>query len=244
MKKLGVIVMAMAGLMVSSNAEVIYLDLGGVATGGTGTEAYNVISSPGSGTGHALSTAGGGLSFSALQDTDGVATTVGGSLTTYNTSTTKGTAAGETTNAAYIHDPVVGINVSATGDAFWVNDQGDGSGGFGFVFSFTGLTGEAYDITLLGGSSNAQGTWSVTTGTGDSDALAYTSASSENILDWTSVAPVDGSIVLTSIGTTAGGWKNASVSFVSLEAVPEPATLGMVVAMGGGLLWIRRVFMV
>jgi hypothetical protein len=31
---------------------------------------------------------------------------------------------------------------------------------------------------------------------------------------------------------------------VSMTVIPEPATLGLVVAMGGGLLWVRRVFMV
>ncbi|VGO15662.1 hypothetical protein PDESU_04247 [Pontiella desulfatans] len=31
---------------------------------------------------------------------------------------------------------------------------------------------------------------------------------------------------------------------VSMTVIPEPATLGLVVAMGGSLLWVRRVFMV
>jgi hypothetical protein len=31
---------------------------------------------------------------------------------------------------------------------------------------------------------------------------------------------------------------------VSITAIPEPATLGMVAMLGGGILWIRKRFMI
>ncbi|VGO15653.1 hypothetical protein PDESU_04238 [Pontiella desulfatans] len=49
-------------------------------------------------------------------------------------------------------------------------------------------------------------------------------------------------------GTDLGGGMSFDTSNLlvdgTLTVVPEPGTLGMLVAMGGGLIWIRRVFMV
>jgi hypothetical protein len=40
---------------------------------------------------------------------------------------------------------------------------------------------------------------------------------------------------------TAASFDNVSFEY---EVIPEPATLGLVTAMGGGLLFIRRRFMI
>ena len=44
-------------------------------------------------------------------------------------------------------------------------------------------------------------------------------------------------------GTGALNWTGSKVINFEVTAIPEPATLGLVVAMGGGLLFIRRRFM-
>jgi hypothetical protein len=40
------------------------------------------------------------------------------------------------------------------------------------------------------------------------------------------------------------GAVTTTISEATITVIPEPATLGLVVAMGGSLLWVRRVFMV
>ncbi|WP_372807411.1 PEP-CTERM sorting domain-containing protein [Pontiella sp.] len=47
-------------------------------------------------------------------------------------------------------------------------------------------------------------------------------------------------VSVTGESSSAGGYFDN----LTIEAIPEPATLGLVIAMGGGILWIRRMFMV
>ncbi len=46
------------------------------------------------------------------------------------------------------------------------------------------------------------------------------------------------------LGNAVNIGKNMEVDYIQLYAIPEPATLGMVAAMGAGLLFIRRRFMI
>lgn len=46
------------------------------------------------------------------------------------------------------------------------------------------------------------------------------------------------------LGNDANAGKNMEVDYVQLYAIPEPATLGMVAAVGAGVLFIRRRFMI
>lgn len=79
-----------------------------------------------------------------------------------------------------------------------------------------------------------------------------------NVIDWTQVD--NNTYTLISNGSDfsniqnwgvanaadIGGGRSAyfEAGSLNLVVIPEPATLGLVVALGGGLLWIRRVFMV
>ncbi|VGO15661.1 hypothetical protein PDESU_04246 [Pontiella desulfatans] len=208
----GLLGAVMAG---TANAEVIYLDFYDDGTTNTSPETYNVLNSTaGSGQTHPVATAGTGLSMTGLVDTNGV--TTGADVTLHSYSSFR-TAGGPAVGGTYAHQPVSGIATNASQDSFWVNDQGNAAS-FGFILTFTGLTGSAYDISMLAGAASGGGTWSVTTGSGDSDTEAYSTAQTE-VQQWTEVVPVGGTIELRSIDDGSGNWQNATLSFVSLEEV-------------------------
>jgi hypothetical protein len=214
MKKIIGILMGL-GLICAANAEVIYLDFYDDGTINTSPETYNVLNSTaGSGQTHPVATAGAGLSMTGLVDTNGDAT--GADVTLHSYSSFR-TAGGPAVGGAYAHQPVDGIATNASQDSFWVNDQGNAAS-FGFILTFTGLTGSAYDISMLAGAASGAGTWSVTTGSGDSNTQAYSTAQTE-VQQWTEVVPVGGTIELRSLDDGSGNWQNASLSFVSLEEV-------------------------
>lgn len=212
MKKILVSALVVGYMVVAASAEVIYVDFNDAAGALTSPETYNTLSTNYTGTGpnHPVATAGGGLGLANLVDTTGAAT--GAGITLHSYSAFRTAAGSEAASGA----SVIGVDTNAL-DGFWLNDQGRGTTDFGFILTFTNLTAEAYNIKLVDGPSNSEGTYSVTIGVGDSDAEPYT-ASDADVLEWTAVVPLDGTIELRSDGTDGANWRNTVLCFVSLEA--------------------------
>lgn len=59
---------------------------------------------------------------------------------------------------------------------------------------------------------------------------------------WSGVSATGAGELVFSFDTSAGTNDNAILSAVVVEAIPEPATLGLVSLLGGGIFWIRRRF--
>ncbi|VGO19393.1 beta strand repeat-containing protein [Pontiella sulfatireligans] len=75
------------------------------------------------------------------------------------------------------------------------------------------------------------------------DTTGYTAVLGDSFLvfdNWGTIAGSFSSIT----GTDLGGGLSLELAGSTVSVIPEPATLGLVLALGGGLLWIRRVFMV
>ena len=198
-------VAALAAAMVGAvGAEVVYVDFYDNGTINSSPEAYNVFhSAAANGPNHPLASTNAGLSMVDLLDTGYVGTGIDVSLTTYNDD--GATAAG---GGGIAIGEVSGIATKASQDAFYCNDKGTAGSAFGFVLTFSNLTGDAYNISLLTATTTGGGTWSVTTGTGDASALAYAgTGATSNTLDWTSVVPDGGTIQLTSVNTNPNSWK-------------------------------------
>ena len=113
---------------------------------------------------------------------------------------------------------------------------------FGWIITFSGLTGAAYDLSVLSGSTTTVGSWSVTTGTGDTDIEAYGINSGTNIYSdvqsFTNVAPVAGVITLTSTAdANEFTFRNAYIAAATITLVPEPGSLAL---LGLGALCVLR----
>ncbi|MDB4436114.1 hypothetical protein N9139_01420 [Akkermansiaceae bacterium] len=210
------------GLALPASAEPILVDFNAAnTTANVGTDTYNIIVNPEGITAitHPLA-AEGELSSEDLLDSLGVTTTVDVTLDGYNNSTGQ-LRANSSNNGGLTHNTVVGIEDSAAIDSFWMNNHnsnGTGAGNeFGFVLTFSDLTDPFYDIIILAGSSNLDGSWSVTTGTGDSDVVPF--SGQDDVLSWTNVTPVNGVIVLTGASVpTNSNYQNTSISFASIES--------------------------
>ncbi len=79
------------------------------------------------------------------------------------------------------------------------------------------MTADAYNINLIDGSSYGGGTYSVIIGFGDPDAEAYT-GSNADVLEWTTVVPVGGTIELRGESADGNNWRNTALCFVSLTS--------------------------
>lgn len=238
MKKTIIVILATAGLLASVNAEVMYIDFGSDDGATTAVETYNEIHPTTSGAGASLS--GTGETFSNLVDTNGTAT--GASLHILTASTGGDIRSGDDGNG---HDAITGIDAKATGDSIWMNN-GDDAGIMTMTLTYAGLTGSKYDLFLVPGPQlRADFVWDVITGTGDDDTETFTTATdTTGTAQWTEVSPVGGTIVLTGTMDATINFTTGRASFMSLEAVPEPGTLGLVAAFGGAVLFIRRRFMI
>ncbi|WP_372846233.1 cadherin-like domain-containing protein [Pontiella sp.] len=205
-----------AGLVGAANAEVIYVDFYDNGTVNSAPESYNVLhTGEANGPNHPLASTSAGLSMTGLVDTSGASTPVAIKLSSYNND--GATAAG---GGSIAIAEISGIATNASQDAFYCNDKGTAGSDFGFVVTFSNLTGSAYNVSLLSATTSGSGTWSVTTGSGDASIQSYASAAATTgTLDWTSVFPVDGTIQLTSLNTNPNSWKNVWIAFASLEAV-------------------------
>lgn len=203
-------------------AEPILIDFNAAnTTPNVGTDVYNIIANPEgfSTAAHPLASDG-EITSDDLLDSLGVATTVDITLDGYNNSTGQLRAA-SSNSGGLTHNPVEGIEDSAAIDSFWMNNHnsnGTGAGNeYGFVLTFSDLTDPFYDITILAGSSNLDGTWSVTTGTGDTDVIPF--GGQDSVLSWTQITPVNGVIVLTGASVpTNSNYQNTAISFASIES--------------------------
>ncbi|WP_372799056.1 hypothetical protein [Pontiella sp.] len=112
---------------------------------------------------------------------------------------------------------------------------------------FTGLNDTlTYDLT--GGLAHANPAnfvtlWTVEQGAVDPSATSPASAAA-GYVSFSGLSSTGGQLVITleDVGLTSET-HHAAVSQLTLEAIPEPATLGMVAAFGGAVLFIRRRFM-
>ena len=232
-------------LPLTSNAATFLVDFGtSSTTAATTTDVYNTVANQtGTATDNPLarSTNGPGvsngtISDAALEDTAGVTSTLGVSLHGY----TNGGGQLRSGNG-FVHDPVAGIEAFALEDGYWMNNHnGNGTGAgseFGMVLTFSGLTEAFYDVSVFSTSTNHSGSWSVTTGTGDTDAEAF--AGTNSVAQWTTVAPVGGVITLTSISAPADGtFENMGINAASITSVPEPSSA--LLGFCGFVLLLRR----
>uniref|UniRef100_UPI003568F9B4 PEP-CTERM sorting domain-containing protein n=1 Tax=Pontiella sp. TaxID=2837462 RepID=UPI003568F9B4 len=79
------------------------------------------------------------------------------------------------------------------------------------------------------------------------DTTGYTAALNDSFTvftNWGGFAGSFSSITGTDLGDGLSFDTSNLLVDGTVTVIPEPATLGLVVMMGGGLLWIRRVFMV
>jgi hypothetical protein len=135
---------------------------------------------------------------------------------------------GNTTDADIYGDGIL-ANVNATSTAI--------------TMTFTGLD-DTLTYDLMGGLAR------VDTQNGPQKWVADWTADGQTVTSGTFAA--DAYVTLSGLSSTGGilsilvDGKDQYTPIAQLEltVVPEPATLGLVVAMGGGLLWIRRVFAV
>lgn len=211
------------------SAQVVYVDFGNLADDAnpaTGTDIYNTtFAQPGAAATSALAT-GGRIVLSNLQGIDGSATTTGIEISTYNTGTGQLRSFNSATGG---HDPVAGFELFATEDGYWMNNHNSNADGTlsGFVLSFSGLDPALeYDLSLFGGAANQSGTWSVTTGTGDTNAATVTTTRN-NVSDWTEVTPsAEGEIVLTSeTVASSSDFAGFNIQFASVS-IAESVLLG------------------
>ena len=217
-----------------ASADLIYVDFGDNAGATTAPETYNTLTTSPGGTGSPLLT---GQNFLNLVDTDGGATGLDLNVLVSGDAH----AAGQTTSN---HDAVSGIDDSALDDGFWVNNGAlgdDVDNQVNFVLTFSDLSAPYYNIQLTSGNGTGRSTsWSITTGTGDAGIFTHTGGSTSGIGSWSNVYPSGGDIVLTGSFTTTGAFNTSTVNFISLEAIPEPATTGMVGLGAAVMLFIRR----
>ena len=140
-----------------------------------------------------------------------------------------------------------GINVSltGTGGAIWsynaaVPDNALDTymyNGTGRTIDISGATG-AYDLYILSQDSNPTVIGSFTLGAATKSTIAVspsTYVDGENYVKFANVPMTGGVSVTINSGTFNG---------LQLVAIPEPATLGLVAVFGGGVLFIRRRFMI
>lgn len=228
-KLLTTVLLPLASIITAHASTIIYVDFGDNA-GSPAT--YNTLVPTTSGATTSLE--GSGESFTNLLDTAGSATGV--DLNVLVTSTGGDVRAGDTDSA---HDPVAGIADAALNDGFWVNNGGS-NGDVSFVLTFSSLTAAAYDIQLTSGDGvQIDTTWSITTGTGDTNTFIASAGSTSGIGSWSTVAPASGDIVITGTYTATGSFNTSNVNFVSLTAIPEPSSTALL-ALGGLALTFRR----
>jgi hypothetical protein len=239
MNKTTMVILATAGLLASANGSPIYVDFGTEGAAITATETYNSIAPTSGAKPTSMDITTGGDDFTGLLDTEGAASGVSLNVSASTSATDlRGNA------QAVAHDAITGIDTGATDDGFWIN-CGTVPGTLTFTLTYTGLTGDKYNLLLAPGTTSQDVIYDVVTGTGDDDTFTFTSANStSSTATWTDVVPVSGEIVLTGTMVATGNFNNTRLNFMSLEAVPEPATLGLVAAFGGAVLFIRRRFMI
>ncbi|MDF7825986.1 PEP-CTERM sorting domain-containing protein [Pontiellaceae bacterium B12227] len=113
------------------------------------------------------------------------------------------------------------------------------------TITFTGLdTSLTYGLvggfsTIASKDQNFETVWTVEQGDTDPSELSDATIAS-GYVSFSGLATTDGTLTIT---LTDNAYKHAAVSQLSLTAIPEPATLGLVAAFGGAVLFIRRRFM-
>jgi hypothetical protein len=72
--------------------------------------------------------------------------------------------------------------------------------------------------------------------------MASTLNNATDTISFVGTSTADG---LLSVDFSAGGTGDAAaLNFISMEAIPEPAALGLIAVFGGGILFVRRRFMI
>jgi hypothetical protein len=157
-----------------------------------------------------------------------------------------------------------GITGAQEGSYFIAMDNNDGSGLFVYQ-SFTTVASQQYALSFWTAPANDSVNLNlgidvfdgaVTVGTGDGDLVdqtlnvVYTTANNgwtKTTYNFTATSTsatlrfIDQGLV-TDATSSAGG--DQLIDSVSITAIPEPATLGLITAFGGGILFIRRRLMV
>jgi hypothetical protein len=174
----------------------------------------------------------GSIAADALEDTSGVQ--VDGVTFTWSfDDTTVINNDGSENNTEFSGQPEFPDNVA--GD--WLGFNNTGS----IVLTFTGLDDSLTYTIVIGAANdvdndNADTSWSVDGGT---TYVTDASVAADSYITFTGLTTDgDGTLVITGVG--AGNTQYGFVSALTLEAVPEPATIGMVLAAATGLMFIRR----
>lgn len=133
---------------------------------------------------------------------------------------------------------------SVYGDCLMANDRASTGrnqvDGANFVLTFTGLDNSlTYNLSIGQGLANDNFN---TTIVADGQSILTDSSPGPGYAGFTGLG-TDGSGNLVITMTSDGGADHVNVAALTLQAIPEPATLGLVAAFGGAVLFIRRRFM-
>lgn len=113
---------------------------------------------------------------------------------------------------------VYGAGTGGGQGGLWTLDAANGSGSADIAYD--GVTADGRDVTL--GSSQGL-SWNVISGTTDGS----------------------GNLNVTATATSSGSvWYQTYMNGIQVEVIPEPATISLIAILGGGMLFIRRRFMI
>jgi len=111
------------------------------------------------------------------------------------------------------------------------------------VFVGPRATNKVYDNEIITDTTSAFSTYTLTLDTTDaSDVLLSVNMGGTTVVDEESMGAF-ADLNPGSFGFSTDAGSAGTIDNLSLSVIPEPATLGMVAAFGGGILFVRRLFM-
>lgn len=208
MKIMGMIGLAVMGLMGASSANLIYVDFGPDGdVYSDATETYNNFSTP---------------ATESLVDSAGAASGISLTYAMYG--------GGYKYASATSRDAVSGISTDLTADRMYAGTGASTDvGEFGFTLTFSGLNiASEYEIAALTSPTDVSSTWILATGTGDATEFMQDATAADNYFEWKNISSdVGGNIVIAGRAFSNAKWKSIGLSGLTITAVPEPATIGL-----------------
>jgi hypothetical protein len=140
-----------------------------------------------------------------------------------------------------------GYAATALDDGLFLNNSSNPDPVLTFAFSNL-VANQQYEFLVYGGRTTSVGQplyAALTVGTlgaGADMEMASTLNNATDTISFVGTSTADG---LLSVDFSAGGTGDAAaLNFISMEAIPEPAALGLIAVFGGGILFVRRRFMI